>query len=209
MSKKRLSFKQIAKKEKLLSTTRENIKGLHKNQISKVWEKYRGKKFTIENLPKFRKQLYHSDAKQKELIRSKYFDRKEIAQKHLEFGSLVITKKHHGTQSQMDYYKLAKGKDLDSTVERIFDNKKVRYILVTLKIRLPESDVTQYISDVFTPESFEQMKENYNNIMEKILEKLSLVAKYDGWELVSQHIRLIYANPEETNRLKNNGKNKR
>lgn len=210
MSKKQLTQSQLYKKYKLLDETKEKIKGQSRQKISKIWQGYRSKKYTIEKLPNYRKQLARATPEKKEILRTKYFDRKEIAVSKLEYGSLKLEKKVRQKYSQSDYYKLAKSKDLDSTIEKIFEGtKKVRYVMVTLKIKLSGTDQIMFVSDVFTDESFYNIQELEVSIMEKILEKLSFVAKYDGFELISKHIRVIYATPEKTTGFKTKRKHKK
>jgi hypothetical protein len=196
MSKKRLSFKQIEQKTKLLQKYRSSVKGLTKKQVSKHWQQYRGKKYVIEELPKHRQKLSHLSKDQRQYEIEKYFDKKDIAQRKIEYGNLIIEKKHKQHFSEQDYYKLKKGADLDETIQRVFDKKKPRYVLVTLKIRLKETHQIIFVSDSLTLEAFEQLEEFEVTAMEKILEKLSFVAKYDGFELISTHLRLIYKIPE-------------
>lgn len=81
--------------------------------------------------------------------------------------------------------------------------------MVTLKIKLSGTDQIMFVSDVFTDESFYNIQELEVSIMEKILEKLSFVAKYDGFELISKHIRVIYATPEKTTGFKTKRKHKK
>lgn len=222
MSKKRLTFKQIEKKSILLESTKQKITGHNRKEISKIWENYRGKKFVIEELPKYRQKLSHATPEKKELLHVQYFDKKEIAQRKLEFGGLQVEKKVRQKYSESDYYKVRKG-DLENTVQRIFDKGNIRYVMVTLKIRITDEGLDlknkrddkhsiskiMYVSDVFTPESFEDIMEmsedsdlNISPIIDKIMEKLSFVAIYKGFEIISKHIRIIYATPEKTTRPK-------
>lgn len=208
MSRKRLTFKQIEKKSILLDQTKKNIKGHNRKEINKIWEKYRTKKYIIEELPKYRKKLANAKPEQKVILRERYYDKKEIAQRKLYLNSLQVEKRVRQTFSEQDYYKLRKG-NIDNAIDKIFNNPKVRYVLVTLKIKLKDTDNIIFVSDSFTPEAWEQLQESETTAMEKILEKLSFVAKYDGFELISKHIRIIYALPEKAVRQQKHRKNKR
>ena len=198
------------KKTILLNNFLTSQKGKTRKQISQHWQKYRSKKHTIVELPKYRKKLYKLKSQNKpekiSELREKYFDRKEIFVRKLEYGDLKITKKHKQKFSEQDFYSVRKGKHLDPIISKIFadQKKKVRYILVTLKIRLPETGQVMYVSDTLNPKSFERMQSQGETAMSKVLEKLSFVAKYDGFEIISKHLRLIYALPETSKKQKEN-----
>jgi len=195
------------KKTKLFNEYISSQKGKTRKQISKHWTDYRRKKHTIVQYPKYRKKLAKAkDEIQKAYLREQYYDRKEVFIKKLEYGDLKIQKKIKQKYSEQDFYVVRKGKHLDSAIRKIFSDqkKKVRYILVTLKIRLAETDQIIYVSDTLNPEVFKFMQENDITAMSKIMEKLSFVAKYDGYEIVSKHLRLIYALPETSAKQKSN-----
>jgi hypothetical protein len=219
---KRLSFKQIQQKSELLQSTKSKIKGLRRKQITKVWEGYRKKKFVIEELPKYRKKLLRVSGEKKEILKQQYQDKKVIATKQLEYGDLIVVKKKKGKVSKIDnftrdtnLYKVRHDNRLDETVDKIFVNPKVKYVLITLKIRLKETGQVMFVSDSYTPDSWEDLKgsDEYGDIeqfaMENILNKLSFVAKYDGFELIGTFIKVIYATPTNTGNKEKHRKNKR
>jgi len=192
---------QKEKKNKLLNEFLFSQKGKTRKQISKHWERYRGKKHTITELPKYRKKYYRAkDEMAKAYLREKYFERKERLVQKLEYGSLKIQKRVKQKFSEQTMYILKRGRNLDSTIDRVFSDKrkKVRYVLVTLKIKNPDTGQIYYVSDTLNPKSWQDVKDSEQTMLEKILDKLTHVAKYDGFELVSQHLRLIYALPEKS-----------
>lgn len=197
MSKKKLTEKQVYLKYNLLDKTKEKIKGHTQKEISKIWQDYRGKKYVIENLPTYRKKLAKATPEKKEILRQQYFDRKEFKVAKLELGVLKPEKKIRGTGSNQDFFKLKSGADLDRTIEKVFEKRHPRYVLVTLKIKLSTGAI-MFVSDTLTAEGFYNLQEMEVTAMEKILEKLSFVTKYDGFELLSVHIRVIYANTKTT-----------
>lgn len=196
MSKKKLTVEQVFKKETLLQKTQEKIKGKTQKQISKIWQDYRGKKYVIEYLPDYKKKIAKATPEKKEKLRVQYFDRKEFKTAKLEFGTLKLEKKIYGTGSYQKFYKLKAGADLDGTIDRIFEKSNPRYILVTLKIRLSTGSI-MFVSDTLTADAFYNLQEMEISAMEKILEKLAFVTKYDGFDLISIHIRTIYANTKK------------
>lgn len=189
------------KVQKLLAETQSQIKGKSKDEISKLWQNYRKQKFQIVEYPKYRaKARKVKDVVERAALRQRYFDRKSTAVEKLEYGTLKLAKRTKQKYSTQDFYNLKRGK-LDNTVKKIFDKGKARYILVTLKLRLSDGSY-QYVSDTLTPALVDRLRDMDVSIMEKVLEKLSFVKKYDGFQLISQHLRLIYANPEKTENKK-------
>jgi len=189
------------KKNKLYNDFLFSQKGKTRKQISNHWKKYRNKKYTITELPKYRKKYARAkDEIQQNILREKYFEKKEKYVQQFEYDFLKIQKKVKQKFSEQDFYIIKKGKHLDTAIKKIFadSKKKVRYILVTLKIRLSETDQIIFVSDTLTPASFENMQNLGVTAMEKIMEKLSFVSKYDGYEIISKHLRLIYALPEKS-----------
>ena len=61
-----------------------------------------------------------------------------------------------------------------------------------LEIRLPEGQV-QWVSDVFTKPAYDALIERGETLLEAIIEKLSFLQAYEGYEILSTHIRVIYA----------------
>ncbi|HUS49607.1 MAG TPA: hypothetical protein VMZ91_05545 [Candidatus Paceibacterota bacterium] len=197
VTKKELKKQEIRKikKQELLNNFLFSQKGLTRKQIRKHWEKYRGKKYVITELPKYRKKLARArDEIQSSILREKYFERKELKVLKVEYGDLIPTKKKKYPISQQDYYKIRKGADIDSTIKKVFadERKKVRYILLTLKIKLAETGQIIYVSNTYNPTSFENLESYEVTALENTLEKLSFVSKYKGFELLSTHLRLIY-----------------
>lgn len=215
MTKKRLSYKQIEAKSNLLASYRQKIKGQKRNKISKLWQQYRGKKFTIEELPKLKEKLQHVPKEKYEIVRQLYRDKREGYLSSFEYGSLKITKIKTSAERLQKFYNTQKSTDIDKVVEKIFKNDKVRYVLVILKIKLKGTDQIINVSESFTPESFEdlqgneQYEESDEKIIERIFEKLSFVVKYDGFELISKHIRVIYATPPNPKLQEKHRKNKK
>ena len=217
VTKKELKKQEIRKikKQELLNNFLTSQKGLTRKQISKHWKKYRGKKYVITELPKYRKKLSKAkDEIHEAILREKYFERKELKVLKLEYGSLIPVKKKKYNYykkknrfSEQDFYTFKKGANIDDTIRKVFadQNKKVRYILVTLKIKLTETEQIIFVSNTYTPTSFETVFEvaqeqglddyeiaNSDLIIENVLEKLTVVHKYKGFEVLSYHLRLIY-----------------
>jgi hypothetical protein len=248
---KRLSLLQIQKKSELLSQFRSGVRGLTRPKISKHWEKYREKKFVIEELPKYRLRVRRAKPEQKEILRQKYFDKKDIAKRKLEFGTLQVEKRVRGSQSESDYYKLRKG-DIDSTVRKIFKNPKIRYVLVTLKIRITTEGLEERLkrneayakenklykkateeerkaknliyhqvlkkedlkdvmcaSESFTREFFEDTQADGLSVIDVVLKKLSTVSIYKGLEILSIHLRTVYALSKNSIKFKKHRKDKK
>lgn len=138
----------------------------HQN-ISNVWAKYRDKKYPITHKSKFEGLKFEE--------KSNTFNKKE----------------KRGTTTE--FYKVVSEKKIDKTVNKVFNTKNVRYVLITFKIRTKEG-LVQYVSDSFTKEAYERVIDNDEDIFETVMNKLSFVQKYDGYELLSTHIRVIYEN---------------
>jgi len=199
----KVTEKQKIKQKELLEKFLQSQKGLKKKQISKHWQKYRAKKYVITELPKYRKKLARAkDEIESAILREKYFERKEIKTLKVEYGDLIPTKKKKHKYSGQEYFRIRKGADIDSTIRKVFDNerKKVRYVLLTLKIKLAETGQIIYVSNTYTPSSFENLQGLEVTALENTLEKLSFVAKYDGFVLLSTHLRLVYALPEKSSK---------
>ena len=187
--------KQKEKKKLLYDKFRTTQKGKTRKQISAHWKNYRGKKFVITELPKYRKKLaLAADEIEEAVLRERYFERKEIKVQRVEYGALIPTKKKKQKFSQQDYYKIRKSADIDSTMSKVFadQKKKVRYILLTLKIKLAETGQIIFVSNTYNPTSFKNLEGYETTALENTLEKLSFVSKYKGFELLSTHLRLIY-----------------
>ena len=186
---------QKEKKKLLYDKFRTTQKGKTRKQISSHWRDYRGKKFVITELPKYRKKLYRAaDEIEEAVLRERYFERKEIKVQRVEYGALIPTKKKKQKFSQQDYYKIRKGFDIDRTMQKVFadQKKKVRYILLTLKIKLAETGQIIFVSNTYNPTSFKNLEGYETTALENTLEKLSFVSKYKGFELISTHLRLVY-----------------
>ncbi len=187
------------KKAVLYEKYRGSQKGLSRKQVSKHWEKYRGKKYSITELGKYRSKIYRAkDEIKKAVLREQYFEKKELKTLRVEYSDLIPTKKKKYKFSEQDYYKIRKGADIDSTMVKVFadEKKKVRYILLTLKIKLAETGQIIFVSNTYTPSSFENVLDSEQSTLENTLEKLSFVAKYKGLELISTHLRLVYDIPK-------------
>jgi len=185
------------KKTNLYEKYKTTQKGKTRKQISKYWEKYRGQKYVITALPKYRKKLYKAKYKgdeiQEAFLREQYFEKKEIKVKRVEYGDLIPTRKKKYPISQQDYYKLRTGADLDNTVSRVFDNPKIRYVLVTLKIKIDATGQIIYASNTYTRASIRQLQERgEETVLENCLDKMTSVHKYKGFTIISTHIRTVY-----------------
>jgi hypothetical protein len=208
MTKKRLTFSQIEKKSKLLNETRINIKGHNRKEITRIWQTYRGKKFVIEELPKYRKKLSATWNKtERENLKLKYLDKKEIATAKLEYGGLKLQKKVHGSQSQQDFYKLRKG-NAESVITRIFNTKNPRYLLLTLKVRNLDTGIIYFPSNSYTNEGWQRVLKSGDTAIEDMLKKAVYLEGYE-YEILSIHIRIIYANPEKIVGQQKNRTNKK
>jgi len=204
VTKKSLKRKEnIQKKKKVLYDKYvTEQKGKTRKQISKHWEKYRGKKYSVEFLGKYRSKLSKAkDEIEESILREKYFEKKELKTLRVEYNYLVPTKKKKQKFSQQDYYKIRKDADIDNTIGKVFadEKKKVRYVLLTLKIKLSETGQIIFVSNTYTPTSFQSVidDDEYGDdtgdlVLQNTLEKLSFVAKYKGFKLISTHLRLVY-----------------
>lgn len=108
------------------------------------------------------------------------------------FTGLTFEKKKRSKSTLQEFYKVRKIDNLDTIVGNIFDQHRVRYILIMLEIRLPEGQI-QWVSDVFTKPAYDALIERGETLIEAIIEKLSFLQRYEGYEILSTHIRVIYA----------------
>lgn len=182
---------QVKKTQKALSTG--------KDKQAKAWEKYRTKKAQIQKrrIGSMRKVALI----EKELEKARgtvsrnwniYRGQKFSYYHKSRFTGLTFEKKKRSKSTLQEFYKVRKPDNLDNIVGNIFDQHKVRYVLVMLEIRLPEGQV-QWVSDVFTKPAYDATMGREETLMEAILEKLSFLQKYEGYEILSIHIRVIYA----------------
>ena len=109
------------------------------------------------------------------------------------FEGLKLEKKDTFKNSKAEFYEVKTKKNIKSTLNKIFKIPTVKYVLITFKIQTNEG-LIQYVSDSFTKEAYERVFKNDLDIFKIVMEKLSFVQKYDGYELLSTHIRLIYEN---------------
>ena len=87
------------------------------------------------------------------------------------FTGLTFEKKKRSKSTLQEFYKVRKIDNLDTIVGNIFDQHRVRYILIMLEIRLPEGQI-QWVSDVFTKPSYDALIERGETLIEAIIEKL-------------------------------------
>jgi len=201
----KLTTKQLEKKKNLLDFYLTNQKGKTRKQISKHWQTYRSKKYTIEKLPLHRKRLAKiKQPEKRQQLSEQYHEKKYIKTAKLLYGSLQFQKKVKFTYSQQDHYKFksfidlknldkVKELNLEKSIGKLFSDKKknIRYILVTLKIRVHGINEIIYLSDSFNPDRFYDLIWNNEIIIGKVLEKLSALKNYQG-AIIGIYIRTVY-----------------
>lgn len=195
MSKRKLTEKQLYLKYKLLDETKAKIKGRKSTEIRHIWEQYRGKKFTIENLPVLRtkKNQYKENPQKYEAFKEKYYQRKEIKIGKVEFGSLKPQKTEISNASEQRYYKVLNERNLDKSVQLAFEKKNAKYVLVILKVRDNETGFIKYGSRSFTIEGYKRVIENGESVLNNLIEKLESNSKspFDDYTIISIHVRTI------------------
>lgn len=183
---------QVKKTKKALS------KG--KEKQDKAWSHYKTRKEQIQKSKRIGSMKKQSMI-QKELEKARgtvsrnwnvYRGQKFSYYNKSRFTGLTFEKKQKSKSTLQEFYKVRKTDNLDNIVGTIFSQHTVRYILVMLEIRLPEGQV-QCISDVFTKPSYDAVLERGETLLEATIEKLSFLQKYEGYEILSTHIRVIYA----------------
>jgi len=176
-------MKKILSKTKITRVKKAREKT--KEKISKHWEKYRknrseANRFATQDLISKEWNTYRS---------KKYSIVTESP-----FTGLIPERKVTTTGTKQEYYKLRKDTELNDVFDDILEgNRKIRYIQVIFKIRTKEG-LVQNVSDVFTEEAYYNLQELDIDIFDSVVQKLSFVQKYSGYELLSQHIRIIYEN---------------
>lgn len=165
-----MSYKSVPIEEKKARLEKE--RAIVRNNIKFNWENYRSYKYGI---------IYESPYK-----------------------GLRYDKKKRTRFTRQEYFTVKRGTDLDKTTGKIFDDPKVRYVLVILEIELIEGTIV-HVSDSFTKDAYEQVigddefgEETGELLIEKVLEKMSFVQKYEGYKLKSTHIRVIYENTKKS-----------
>jgi hypothetical protein len=179
-----------------------------KVKVAKNWIDRKAKKEKIVNSRRIGslkkqeliKQLTTKTRQKNSTAWGNYSGYKTAIKKGSEFSGLTFEKRFIQPQSQSDIYKLKSINRLEPLMQKLFNKKSARYVLVTLKIK--RNDIITYYSDSFTFTSYEQLTSRGENIYEKVLEKISFNSNYDGFELLSVHLRVIYENPKN-NKIKN------
>lgn len=195
MSKKKLTQKQVYLKYKLLDETRAKIKGRKATEIRHIWEQYRGKKFTIENLPVLRskKNQYKENPEKYEAFKEKYYNRKELKIGKAEFGTLKPEKREISNTSEQTFYKVLNRSKLDNAVNLAFEKKGAKYVLVIIKARDNETGFIKYGSRSFTIDGYKRVIANSENVLDNLIEKLESNTKspFDDYTIISVHVRII------------------
>lgn len=199
---------QVKKAQKALSRG--------KGKQAKVWEDYRNYK---ERIQKSRRigSMQKKAMIQKKLEKARgnisytwhqYREFKFSYYNISKFKGLKYIGKKKTKPTLQEYYQVRNIDNLDSIVKNIFDNYKVRYVLIILQIEFSQNidwedrqkkqrsakkgDI-QHVSDVFTKISFEQTMERGETLEKAILEKMSFLKHYTGYILHNTYIRVIYA----------------
>lgn len=171
-----------------------------KTKQGKSWENYRKRKEQIQKsrrIGSMRKQAMI----QKELEKArgkvsynwgKYRESKFSYYNISRFKGLKYIGKKKTKPTLQEYYKVRNVDNLDSIVKNIFDNYKVRYILVIFVMRAPAGNIL-HASDVYTKPAFDALQERGVTLFESATEKLSFLKTGEGAELLETHIRVIYA----------------
>ena len=97
--------------------------------------------------------------------------------------------------NKQSYYKTSKRVDLKQAINKLFDEKKLRYVIVILKIRTSNGEVL-LVSDVFSKAGYERILEIYkkssNPVMDAVLDKLQNQHSYEGFEVLDVFLRTHY-----------------
>lgn len=108
-----------------------------------------------------------------------------------------------------DYYTLRKGGNLDKAVINAFENEKIHHVLVTGQLQYKDQII--FVSDSFNRLAFENImdgstyeergmsfedfildSEDGQVFYNELLKKIAFNSAYEGFELISLHIRTIY-----------------
>lgn len=206
----KLTEKQKQKKSDLLKNYLTSQKGKTRNQISKHWESYRSKKYSIEKLPIHRKRLAKiKQPEKRKQLSEQYHEQKYIKSAALKYGSLKIQKKIKQKYSQQDFYKFrtkidlsdlkkVKQLNIDKTVGKIFrdKSKEISYVLIILKIKTEYGSII-YLSEPFNEDYFYTMIYEGKTVIQKVLEKqeaLSTSGNKSGEQgkIIGIYVRIIY-----------------
>ena len=172
-----------------------------KKRQGKVWEHYRKRKAEIskQKITSLKRQEKINKELQKARGNVSYNWQKYRTQKYSyyhisRYPSAIIEKTIRRKKSKEEFYKVKDKANLDVLIENIFENPKVRYILVILVTRLPSGQIV-YASDTFTKPAFERIIERGETVYNTVIEKFSFPQKTTDLtqaKLLSIHIRVIY-----------------
>lgn len=178
---------------------------------SKTWADYHSRIAVIDNMRISSMARQRKRVTALEKVRGKvsdtwgnYRQRKFRIYNPSRFGGLDFTKRKTSKGSIQEYYNIKDVNNLDNILALIFEKPQVRYVLVIGKIRLEEGRI-QIVSDVFTRPAYNELRNRGETALEAFFEKLSFLQQYDGYELLTLHLRVIYENPKTRKNPKKSG----
>lgn len=164
-----------------------------RKKIKSRWETYQRhkKKIQKKKITKEKKQQQieklHSETKTKvSKVWGDYGQKRYEATHKSKYTGLRILNREKIKTGVVENYKLVNLKGL----QRLSQHKDIRYLLVVLKIYLPETDTYTYASDSFTPLSMKGL--TGKEITDLVLEKFRALVRYEGFQVKSTTIKIIY-----------------
>ena len=168
-----------------------------RSQISKRWQTYQ------RNKKKILKQRLTEERKS-EKISELFFDTKaKVSKQWQNYGKYRYQSKYksrfYGLQLKnrvniksgyIKDYKVDTLKGITKFSKNEKELSKIRYIVVILKIYLPETETFTFISDSFTPEAFRN--KTGTEIQGLVIDKFKALESYEGFELRNVYLKIIY-----------------